>query len=120
MQQEPLFFDGPEDAIAACLQGLNKKDIAARVYPHKSQERAEDRLKAITNPSRREAADMDEIVRIMAVTERYYPLYYMAQAVSHSRPHPIAPDDEKAQLLHTAQEILRNFQNVTKRLEALG
>jgi len=116
MGQEPLFFDGWQDAVGACIHGSNRKAVAAEVWPSLSAERAYDRLKAVTNPERRETADLDEVIRIMLVTGKFYPLYYMAQEVSHSRPVPVAPKDEEALLMTTYVQAVKDMGVLTERM----
>ncbi|MDH4230274.1 MAG: hypothetical protein OEW11_11125 [Nitrospirota bacterium] len=107
MEQEPMFFEGEEEALAACLSGLNQKVVAAQVWPNMSLAQATARLRAVSNPERRETASMAEVILIMRVTGRYYPLYYMAQESSHSRPHPISSEDAQTALM---QQVLRQVE----------
>ncbi|MCC7041091.1 MAG: hypothetical protein IT516_12355 [Burkholderiales bacterium] len=96
-----LFYDDEFEAIREAIASSDHefKEVACHLWPSRKPESAYARLKACLNETKDERLTFGEIVEICRFCDRYDPLYFMCDQVSHDRPKPIAKEDELARLL---------------------
>ena len=113
-QQQPLFYDNWEDAVrsAITLSGKPAKMIAAELWPSLKMDTAHSRLLNSLSHDKPEKLTLDEIIHVCRLTGRADPLFYMASELHHSQPVPVAPDDEREQLMRQVlqhQQVLNDL-----------
>lgn len=119
MDQEQLWYDSAEEAVNAAIvrSGKKPKEVANALWPGMKMDSAYARLKNALRGDKPEKLTLDEIIQICRVTDRFDPLYYMADELSHGRPQPRAPEDEQADLAHEAARLAQSVQQLMRRFD---
>ena len=114
MQSELPFFDSAEAATRHAIEASGKtlKEVAVALWPDKTNDAARTLLANCLNENRPERLTADQHAFIAAFCGRFDWLYYLCHKCSHSRPEPIAPEDQRARLQ-------REFINSVDRLEII-
>lgn len=112
------------DAISAAVDALGgPKKVGSILWPDLDAAAAGNRLRDCLNTSRRERLTPDQLalIRRMARDAGCHLLVsFEMKAAGYARPVPIAPDDEKAELMRRYIEAVRAQQELTQRLEILA
>lgn len=117
MDTAPLFYDDEHHAIRAVVEsGKGYKKTASHLWPAMKPESAYSKLKHAVNGAHGEHLKLGEVRALMVFNERFDVLLWLCDECSHSRPMPIAPRDEAAQL---AKTIANASQVLNRAVEAL-
>lgn len=112
------------DAIRAAIDAAGgPKRVGSVLWSELGAEAAGNRLRDCLNPTRRERLSPEQLalVRRMARDAGCHVLAsFEAKESGYARPVPIAPDDEKAELMRAYVEAVRKQQELTQRLEVLA
>lgn len=110
-----LFYDDEFQAIDAAIGSSERshKEVAHFLWPGKKPETAYARLKACLNPEKDERLTLGEIVAICKFCDRFDPLLFLCDELSHERPKPVTKEDELAALL-------RQYLDATKIAQRTG
>jgi uncharacterized protein YciW len=123
MQQESLFHERIEDAIAAVADALGRKRLACDLWPDKSERDAHNLFDACLNPERRERFSPSQLM-FVARKGRAAGLHaivqYMARELGYTDPLPIEPEDERAKLQREFVETGKRMAKMAERIEHLA
>jgi hypothetical protein len=116
-----LFYDDEFNAIDSAIISSDKgyKEVAVHLWPHKKPESAYARLKACLNAEKDERLTLGEIAALCRFCERYDPLLYLCDELSHERPKLITKEDELAGLLREYLEASKVVERLGPRIEKL-
>lgn len=124
MQQEMLFIEDEYEAlrvdIMAC--GGNKK-VGSLLWPEKSPDKAGELLSNSTNRDRPEKLDLSQIkflIRLAKQHNSYAYLRYTCDDTGFTRPEPIDPKDEQAELQRQFIKSVEMQKQIMSRLEKVG
>lgn len=122
MQQESLFHERIEDAIAAVADGIGRKRLACELWPDKAERDAHNLFDACLNPERRERFSPSQLM-FVAKKGRAAGLHaivqYMARELGYTDPQPIEPEDERAKLQREFIASTRTLARMAERIEQL-
>lgn len=114
----PLYDSAEEATQAAIVRSVKEfKEVAHAVFPSLAPPTAYARLKAALNPEKPEKLTADEHALIARFTGQFDFLYYLAHALSHSRPSPVSPEDEAAALRRQVLQLGSDLKRSLDRLE---
>lgn len=116
-----LFYDDELLAVEAAIldSGKSHKEVAMHLWPARKPETAYARLKSCLSPDRDDHLTLGEIVAICKFCDRFDPLYFMADELSHGRPAQITKETELARLLRVWDESRREQAKLEPRIAAL-
>ena len=113
--QEPLFFENLEAALAHVVQRLGGSGrVGPLLFPGKNG-RAAQHLNDCLNPKEREKLDLGELMHLLKLGREmgcHSGLRYINSELGYRPPDPVDPVDEKA-------EIEREFVDSVRRLEKM-
>lgn len=126
MEQEQLFIDTREDAIAALAMRIGgKKRLASLMWPNEDIDKAHHRLLAKLDSSRREILSVDDWDRILVIGATqgcHICKWWQDDNTAYQRSQPSEPkdsDDELAHRIESATEVLAKALDIyTRRLAA--
>lgn len=115
------FRESAEDATQAAIHKSGKalKALAFDLWPTLKADSAYARLRGCLNHDRPEKLSADEHIAIARLTGQYDFLHYVAQELHHSRPEPVAPEDELTGLLRQFNENARGLAKLGERIQAM-
>ena len=121
-QMDFSFHASAEDATAAAIHKSGKamKQIAADLWPSLKMDTAYARLRGCLNADRPEKLSADEHLLAARLCEQYDFLHYCAVELHHSKPEPVAPEDERARLQREFVESTRALTKLAERIESIG
>lgn len=116
-----LFYDDEFAAIRAAIDESERelKEVAHFLWPGKKPETAAARLRACLNADKDERLTFGEIIAICRFCDRYDPLYYMADELSHGRPLQVTKETELARLLRAWDDSRREQAKLEPKIERL-
>ena len=119
--QSILFAEDINDALKDVVRVLGGlKAVGTRLRPELTADSAGTWLKDCLNPDRREKLDPQQVVWIMREGKRagcHSLMHYLADESGYSRPAPVDPLDEAAELQRQAIAAVKSFEGIAKRLE---
>jgi hypothetical protein len=122
MDQEPLFHERIEDAIAAVVDRLGRKKVAGLLWPDKIPRDAHNLIDACLNPERKERLSPTQLM-FVARLGRDAGLHgiatFMCRELGYADPEPIEPEDEARKLQREFMEGVKRMEGMAKRLEQL-
>ncbi len=124
MEQELLFHERIEDAIAAVADRIGRKRLAKELWPDKSERDAHNLFDACLNPERKERFSPSQLM-FLAKRGRgagYHAILCfmcLASTLGYSEPTPVDPRDELADLLRVSIEARRAAAKLDERIERL-
>lgn len=118
MDQQPLFFEDVYDAFRHIVRTVGPKETGVALFPKKEQDpsAAARYLADNLNPSRDEKLDLEQIMQLLRMGKEkgcHSAINFICDAIGYSRPTPIEPEDEKA-------ELQREFVATVGRLERIA
>jgi len=121
-QMDFSFHPSAEDATAAAIHKSGKamKQIASDLWPSLKMDTAYARLRGCLNQERPEKLSADEHLAVARLCGQYDFLHYCANELSHSKPEPVAPEDERARLQREFVESTRALTKLAERIESIG
>lgn len=116
-----LFYDDEFQAIDAAIIASEKgyKDVAHFLWPSKKPESAYARLKACLSGEKDERLTLGEIAALCKFCDRYDPLLYLCDELSHERPKRITLEDELTGLLRQYLDATRTAEKLMPRIEKI-
>lgn len=116
-----LFYEDEYDAVREAISSSERsfKEVAQHLWPSKKPDTAYARLKSCLNETKDEHLTFGEIVAICRYCDRYDPLRWMCQELSHEQPKPVTKEDELARLLEQYLEAKRTQDRVGPKIERL-
>lgn len=128
-QQAMPFFESDKAATKYAIQASGKsiKDVAHHIWNGKTIERAQTDLLNALNENRETQLSTDEHMAIARYTGCYDWLYYVCHRCSHSRPVPVTPAEQAAELqaalfakADELRAVLGQIEQLKPRLRAVG
>lgn len=115
------FFESDKAATKYAVQASGKtvKDVAHAIWPNKSIERAQTDLLNALNENRETQLSTDEHMAVARYCGQYDWLYYVCHRCSHSRPVPVTPADQAAELQAALFSKADELRAVLSQIEAL-
>ena len=121
MDQESLFHDRVEDAIAAVIDRCGgRKKFAAEMFPDKPPRDAHNLLDACLNPERREKFSPSQVVYIMrrgAEAGCHSLAQYFSREAGYADPVPVVPEDLEAALQRSFISSVERLEQIQKQLQ---
>lgn len=116
-----LFYEDEYDALREAISSSDRsfKEVAQHLWPSKKADTAYARLKSCLNESKDEHLTFGEIVEICRYCDRFDPLFFMCQELSHEQPKPVTKQDELARLIAQYLEAKRTTDRVGPAIEKL-
>ena len=123
MNQEPLWVDTFEDAVVALAKAVGgKKKLATMLRPNKDPDEAATWLSDCLNPDRPHKLERDDYRNLFKIGHEHachIVLFYFTDDAGYSRPSPIEPEDESAELKRAYIESVKLQRKIVDRLEKL-
>lgn len=116
------FYESAEDATQHAIRSSGKapKAIASALWPSLAQASAYARLMNALNPDKAEKLTADEHAFIAEFCGQFDFLHYLAHRLSHSRPEPVAPEDQHARLQREFVAAVQHLSVLQKQLDVTG
>lgn len=116
-----LFYEDEFEAIREAIASSDRefKQVACHLWPSKKPETAYARLKACLNDQKDERLTFGEIIEICRFCDRYDPLHFMCDALSHDRPKPVAKEDELTRLLREYLDARKTTERLAPQIDRL-
>jgi hypothetical protein len=111
-------FDSAEEATSAAIANGQKefKEVACALYPSMKPQSAYARLKeSLAKGDQKLSAD--DHIFIANFVQQFHYLHYAASRCHHSTPHPVAPQDELAELQRKFIAAAEALQRLAPRIE---
>lgn len=122
--QPRLFYDSFEDAAKEVINALGgPKEVGKRLWPAKTTDAARTRLLDCLNPDRLDKLDPREILAIARWGREvgcHSIIDYLTAEAGYTKPSPLAPEDEAAELQRRFVESAREMKNILSRLDSSG
>lgn len=119
-----LFYDSFEDAARDVVSALGgPKEVGVKLWPAKTADAARSRLLDCLNADRPEKFDPCEIVTLAAWGREvgcHALIDYLTAEAGYTKPSPLAPEDEAAELQRRFVEAVRESKRIADRLERMG
>lgn len=121
----PMHIEDLNDAIKAAVDAIGgPKKVGVMLFGEGlNPEAAGNRLRDCLNPTRRERLTPEQLALIRRKARDagcHVLASFEMKAAGYSRPTPIAPDDEKAELQRQAIEAARTMKDLVERMELLA
>lgn len=124
MHQESLIIDDIYDGLRADVQSLGGyKKVGLMLWPEMSADRAGERLANCLNRTRPEKLDPEQVLLIVREARKvlaHSTLAFICAEAGYTRPEPVEPEDEAAQLMREFNESRKAMEEIAKRLERLN
>lgn len=100
-----------EESLVCAIRMSNKepKEVAALLWPSEPIERAYSRLMDAMNPHKKQKLSFYEIIRIMHITDRHDPLFYLADECLYERPEKRSIKIEHEAIMSKMNEMFEKF-----------
>lgn len=114
-----LFYDDEFDALQQMVAASDRtpKEVACFLRPDLKPASAYAWFQACLSPHGDQRLKFGQIIAAMKFCERFDPLMYMADEVSHERPRPVTKEDELTGLLRRYLEIAGEKDKLGERIE---
>jgi len=120
MQQETLFFERLEDALAAVVDRCGgRKKVASEMFPDKPMRDAHNLLDAMLNPDCREKFAPAQVVYLAKrgrAVGCHAIMLYLAREAGYSDPQPLAPEEREAELQRKFIEAVGALEGIKREL----
>jgi hypothetical protein len=121
VEQQPLFFEDIYDALRHVVQSAGgAKRVGTVLYPEKTPDSAGRALMDCLNPGRHEKLDPEQLMVLLRIGHEagcHVAVHYLCGQAGYSKPDPIAPGDEKAEL---QRQLIRNMTEHRQLVNRLG
>jgi hypothetical protein len=123
VEQEDLFFETVADALDGAIRATGgHKAVALDLWPSLKLDTAYARLKAAINPDKAEKLSPDEVVWLLKRAREkghHAAFYWLCDELGYSRPAPVDPTDQAAELARQLEATADRFEAITARLARL-
>lgn len=122
--QSSLFTEDITDALKDAVRALGgPKEVGRKLRPELTADAAGAWLKDCLNPTRRERLDPEQVVWLLREARAagcHSIMNYLADEGGYTRPAPLAPEDEAAQLQRDFIRAVEHVDGLTRRLERIN
>lgn len=122
--QPPLFVESTTEALRAAVAAVGgAKIVGPQLWPHKPADEAARALLDALNPERPHKLDPDQVIFLLRKAREigyHGAIEYFCAEAGYTRPSPIEPADEAAQLQRDFIAAVKASQQIAARLERLG
>jgi len=122
--QLPMHIEDLNDAIKAAVDAIGgPKAVGATLWPDLDPGAAGNRLRDCLNATRRERLTPEQLALIRRKARDagcHVLASFEMKAAGYSRPTPVAPEDERAELQRKAIEAARTMKELVERMEVLA
>lgn len=120
-QQSMPFFESDKAATKYAIQasGKSMKDVGHALWPNKTMERAQTDLLSALNENRAEQLSTDEHIFIAVYVGQFEWLHYACHRAMHSRPSPVSPSEQAAELQQALFDTAGQMRALLDRVDAL-
>lgn len=119
--QSALFVEDLRDALKDAVRALGgNKAVGRRLRPELTADSAGDWVKDCLNPARRERFDPEQVlwlIREAKLVGCHSIVNYICDEAGYTRPSPVEPADEAAELKRQAIAAVKDFAVLVQRLE---
>jgi hypothetical protein len=119
-----LFYDSFEDAAREVIAALGgPKAVGIKLWPAKSADAARSRLLDCLNTDRPDKLDATEILALAKWGREagsHAIIDYLTSEAGYTKPSPLNPDDEAAELQRHFIEAVQTSKRIAERLERMG
>lgn len=123
MNQPTLFTEDLTDALKDAVRALGgMKDVGHRLRPEIAADDAGAWLKDCLNPKRRERLNPDQVLWLIREGKKagcHSIMHYIADEAGYTRPSPLEPRDELAELQKAFIESTKQQRAIADRLERM-
>jgi hypothetical protein len=123
-KQEPLFIETINEALREAVKALGgAKEVGKKLRPEKMADEAGRWLLDCLNPERRERLDPDQVMWILREARKvgcHVAMNFICDDAGYSKPLPLEPEDEKAQLQREFIESTKALARMAQRIEQLS
>jgi hypothetical protein len=120
VDQQPLFFEDVYDAFRNIVRVVGPKEAGIHLFPKKQDPAAAARSLADNlNPDRGEKLDLEQVIQLLRLGKDkgcHSAMDYICHAAGYSKPAPIEPDDEKAELQRQLIRVITEHRQLVNRL----
>lgn len=118
--QQPLWVEDWRDGVRAIGYGIGgMKALALSLWPAK-REKAENWLSDCLNADRSAKLAPEEFLQIISIGREHgihVLMHHIADQTHYTRPNPVEPEDQRADLQRQFLESVRTLDEIRKRLE---
>lgn len=123
MNQPALFSEDFTDALRDVVRALGgMKEVGSRLRPEIAADDAGGWLKDCLNPKRRERLNPDQVMWLIREGKKvgcHSIIHYISDDAGYTRPSPLEPKDEVAELQRQFIEYAKGQKAIADRLERL-
>jgi hypothetical protein len=119
VEQQPLFFEDVYDAFRHICRTIGPKKAGQSLFPQKDPEAAARSLADSLNAHRGEKLDLEQIVLLLRLGKDagcHTAIEYLCSSAGYSKPTPIDPDDERAELQRQLIRVITEHRQLVNRL----
>ena len=121
MEQQTLYDATLEEAIKNAVAALGgSKHVGCILWPDKNPQKAQELLNQCLNPDRKEKLDLSQFMLIQNLAKKsgcHAIINFQADELGYSRPQPIEPKDELAEL---QKQFIQSTEDMQKMLSRIG
>lgn len=122
--QSTLFTEDINDALKDAVRALGEmKEVGRKLRPELTSDAAGAWLKDCLNPLRRERLDPEQVVWLIREARAigcHSIMNYLADEGGYTRPAPLSPQDEAAELQREFIQAVGHVESLTRRLERIN
>lgn len=122
--QPRLFYDSFEDAVKEVITALGgPKAVGVKLWPTKTADAARTRLLDCLNAKEPDKLDPREILAIARMGRElgvHSIIDYITAEAGYTRPSPLAPEDEAADLQRRFIEAAQEVRRIAARIDTMG
>lgn len=120
MEQQDLIHEDWRDALRHAVKAMGGYDVVgAEIWPSKPRRAAGAWLSDCLNPERPAKLDIEEIQQLMRMARNkglHIVLHFLCDELGYSRPSPVEPADQEADVNRQLDASLEKLNQLTNRL----
>jgi len=121
MEQQDLIHEDWRDALRHVVKALGGYDaVGIELWPGKTRKAAGAWLSDALNPERHAKLALEELLALLSMAKAkgvHLGLHFLCDELGYSRPAPVEPEDQVAELVRQQARILDEMRALTGRLE---
>lgn len=116
-----LFHEDINEAVKGLVAAMGgAKVVGSRLFPHLTVDGARSRLLDALNPDRTQELSIPEFLTLMRwgrEAGHHGVMHYTADETGYTRPSPLSPEDEKAELQRQVIDMGKALEVIARRLQ---
>ena len=124
MHQESLIIEDIYDGLRADIQAIGgSKRVGVLLWPEMAADKAGERLLNCLNRTRPEKLDPEQVLLVIREARKVLSratITFICDDASYTKPEPLEPETEAAQLMREFNESKKALESIAKRLERLS